>query len=274
MDGLRRFHQHLLRGRLSRHVERSPLPFGRHRWVSPDDAPDIEIAPAAPARNSVRGCEEQTNMPLDSNADPGGIWRSFRSPTAGTGLSLVISHGLTDGVGLRRRWPTRLPGRTIRSSGRPPDHAGGGAHCARTLARPHAICPPSAGRSAPRRGWPARDAVDAAPSRAGSRAGHGHGRTDRDADSDRLLRHEGVGSRAPIRSAGPATRCSQGWPRSWPTGGGRRGPATVWPPCRCPSMSASTVIPGRTQWVTWTSPSIRQGDQPTSGTSVPPSKRP
>ncbi len=34
IDGLRRFHHHLQQGRLSRRIERSPLPFGRHRWVS------------------------------------------------------------------------------------------------------------------------------------------------------------------------------------------------------------------------------------------------
>src|SRR4051812_2181227 len=34
IDGLRRFPRQLQRGRLSRRVERSPLPFGRHRWVS------------------------------------------------------------------------------------------------------------------------------------------------------------------------------------------------------------------------------------------------
>ena len=31
IDGLRRFHHHLRQGRLSRRIERSPLPFGRHR---------------------------------------------------------------------------------------------------------------------------------------------------------------------------------------------------------------------------------------------------
>ena len=36
IDGLRQFHHHLQRGRLSRRIERSPLPFGRHRWVSPE----------------------------------------------------------------------------------------------------------------------------------------------------------------------------------------------------------------------------------------------
>src|ERR1700748_1531637 len=43
IDGLRQFHQHLRRGRLFRRIERSPLSFGRHRWVSPSDASDLEI---------------------------------------------------------------------------------------------------------------------------------------------------------------------------------------------------------------------------------------
>src|SRR6187200_1395689 len=60
MDGLQRFHHHLLRGRLSRHVERSPLPFGRHRWVSPNDAPAIEIARARPREEFGAWLREQT----------------------------------------------------------------------------------------------------------------------------------------------------------------------------------------------------------------------
>lgn len=35
LDGLLTFHGHLQQGRLRRSIERSPLPFGRHRWVSP-----------------------------------------------------------------------------------------------------------------------------------------------------------------------------------------------------------------------------------------------
>ncbi len=42
IDGLRRFHHQLQHGRLSRRIERSPLPFGRHRWVSPSDQPELE----------------------------------------------------------------------------------------------------------------------------------------------------------------------------------------------------------------------------------------
>ena len=39
IDGLQHFHRHLQRGRLSRRVERSPLPFGRHRCNVNDVSP-------------------------------------------------------------------------------------------------------------------------------------------------------------------------------------------------------------------------------------------
>ncbi len=41
LDALRRFHHHLGRTFAGRLVERSPLPFGRHRWIS---APGTELA--------------------------------------------------------------------------------------------------------------------------------------------------------------------------------------------------------------------------------------
>ena len=159
MDGLHRFHHHLLQGRLSRHVERSPLPFGRHRWVSPNDAPAIEIARARPREEFGAWLREQTNTPLDYEHGPAWHLAVLPFTDGGTGLSLVISHGLTDGVGLTHwRSPTPPPAVTIRSAGRPPDHAAGGARCARTPGRLFATCPPSAGRSSPGRGWPGRPA--------------------------------------------------------------------------------------------------------------------
>ncbi len=48
LDGLRTFHRHLKQGRLRRSIERSPLPFGRHRWVSPQHFSAIEMAAARP----------------------------------------------------------------------------------------------------------------------------------------------------------------------------------------------------------------------------------
>jgi hypothetical protein len=100
MDGLRRFHQHLLRGRLSRHVERSPLPFGRHRWVAPNDAPAIEVAPARPREEFGAWLREQTAIELDYEHGPAWHLAVLPFTDGGTGLSLIISHGLADGVGL------------------------------------------------------------------------------------------------------------------------------------------------------------------------------
>ncbi|MCV7303118.1 hypothetical protein H7J93_26185 [Mycobacterium barrassiae] len=100
MDGLRRFHHHLLRGRLSRHVERSPLPFGRHRWVAPDDGPAIEIAVARPRAEFGDWLREQTAIELDYEHGPAWHLAVLPFTDGGTGLSLIISHGLADGVGL------------------------------------------------------------------------------------------------------------------------------------------------------------------------------
>ena len=100
MEGLTRFHDHLLAGRLSRHVERSPLPFGRHRWVSPTDAPAIEIADARPRDEFGEWLREQANTALDYEYGPAWHLAVLPFTDGGTALSLVISHGLADGVGL------------------------------------------------------------------------------------------------------------------------------------------------------------------------------
>jgi diacylglycerol O-acyltransferase / wax synthase len=101
IDGLRQFHDHLQRGRLSRGIERSPLPFGRHRWISPNGSPDIEIvASARPREEFDTWLNGQANTPLDAEHGPG--WHLAALPFAdgGAGVSLVISHCLTDGLGL------------------------------------------------------------------------------------------------------------------------------------------------------------------------------
>jgi hypothetical protein len=101
IEGLRRFHQHLQRGRLARRIERSPLPFGRHRWVSPSGQSDLEIVETPCARGEFDAwLGEQANTPLDAEHGPG--WHLAMVPftDGGAGVSLVISHCLTDGVGL------------------------------------------------------------------------------------------------------------------------------------------------------------------------------
>ena len=101
IDGLRRFHHHLQHGRLSRRIERSPLPFGRHRWVSPSDQPDLEIVTTPQPRDEFDAwLNEQAHTPLD--AEHGRGWHLAVLPftDGGAGVSFVTSHCLIDGVGL------------------------------------------------------------------------------------------------------------------------------------------------------------------------------
>ncbi|OMC29795.1 hypothetical protein [Mycobacterium colombiense] len=101
IDGLRQFHRHLQRGRLSRRIERSRLPFGRHRWVAPKDQSDLEIAERPRAREEFDGwLSEQANTPLDSEHGPGWHLAVLPFTGGGAGVSFVISHSLIDGVGL------------------------------------------------------------------------------------------------------------------------------------------------------------------------------
>ena len=101
IDGLRRFHHHLQRGRLSRRIERSPLPFGRHRWVTPGDQPGIEIVSTPRPREEFDAwLGEQATTPLDSEHGPGWQLAVLPFTDGGAGVSLLISHCLTDGVGL------------------------------------------------------------------------------------------------------------------------------------------------------------------------------
>jgi hypothetical protein len=74
IDGLRRFHHYLQRGRLARRIERSPLPFGRHRWVMGSDSSDIEFTQIPRPREEFDAwLTEQAHTPLDAEHGPG--WR-------------------------------------------------------------------------------------------------------------------------------------------------------------------------------------------------------
>lgn len=100
IDGLRTFHRHLQQGRLSRRIERSPLPFGRHRWVSPGDQPELEIVATPRPREEFNDwLDEQANIPLDAEHGPGWHLAVLPFTDGGTGVSLVLTHCLTDGIG-------------------------------------------------------------------------------------------------------------------------------------------------------------------------------
>jgi hypothetical protein len=98
IDGLRRFHHHLAQGRLSRRIERSPLPFGRHRWVSNAQS-ELEIATPRPREEFDTWLAEQTTRRLD--IEHGSPWHLAVLPftDGGAGVSLVVSHTVADGMG-------------------------------------------------------------------------------------------------------------------------------------------------------------------------------
>jgi hypothetical protein len=101
IDGLRRIHRHLQRGRLARRIERSPVPFGRHRWVSSDRSSGLEIVGCARPREQFDAwLDEQASTSLDSERGPGWHLAVLPFTDGGAGVSFVISHCLTDGIGL------------------------------------------------------------------------------------------------------------------------------------------------------------------------------
>jgi diacylglycerol O-acyltransferase / wax synthase len=100
IDALRQFHHRFQRGRLFRRIERSPLPFGRHRWVWPSDPSDLEIvATPRPREEFDAWLNEQAAIPLDAEHGPGWHLAVLPFTDGGAGVSLVVSHCLADGLG-------------------------------------------------------------------------------------------------------------------------------------------------------------------------------
>ncbi|WP_055405566.1 MULTISPECIES: hypothetical protein [unclassified Mycobacterium] len=101
LNGLRAFHHHLGRGRLRRRIERSPLPFGRHRWVAPTHQSDLEIVATPRPRDDIDAwLDEQAGRRPDAERGPGWHLAVLPLTDGGAAVSLVVTHTLTDGVGL------------------------------------------------------------------------------------------------------------------------------------------------------------------------------
>lgn len=101
LDGLRRFHHNLGRGLLGRRIERSPLPFGRHRWITCRGPADIAIASESRSNRDLQAwLDEQAALPIDPEHGPS--WRLALQPLieGGAVVTLVASHTVVDGVGL------------------------------------------------------------------------------------------------------------------------------------------------------------------------------
>ena len=99
-DGLRRFHHNLRHGLLARLIERSPLPFGRHRWVLDRGPSEIDIAECARPRAELSDwADERSQLPLDPERGPGWHLAVLPLTDGSTAVSLVASHYLLDGIG-------------------------------------------------------------------------------------------------------------------------------------------------------------------------------
>jgi hypothetical protein len=119
-DGVKRFHHNLGQGLLARRIERSPLPFGRYRWVSDPGPPGIDIADRARPRAEVSDwADERARLPVDP--ERGAAWHLGVLPLTdgSTAISLVVSHYLIDGIGFAVVVAEAIMGNT-RDLGYPP----------------------------------------------------------------------------------------------------------------------------------------------------------
>lgn len=99
-DGLRRFLQIMSRSLWGRLIERSPLPFGRYRWVADLRPAPIDIAEAPRPRAELGAwLDERAQLPVDPEVGP--AWHIGVLPLTdgSTAITGVISHYILDGLG-------------------------------------------------------------------------------------------------------------------------------------------------------------------------------
>lgn len=127
MDGLRRFQRNLAHTLLGRRIERSPLPFGRHRWVTCAGPDSIDVSTRERTRAQVWDwANERAKIPVDPETGP--AWHLAVQPLTdgGSAVSLVFSHTIADGAASTlsivsavegHRWDLQYPAPGSRSLG-------------------------------------------------------------------------------------------------------------------------------------------------------------
>lgn len=123
LDGIRRFHECIGHGLLGRRIERSVLPFGRHRWVSAlGPQSDLDFADPRDRTELGRWIDERSTMPLDPEFGP--AWHVGVLPMndGSTAISIVISHCVSDGGGALASMVNAINGRKL-DYGYPPPAA-------------------------------------------------------------------------------------------------------------------------------------------------------
>ncbi len=120
-DGLRRVHHNLGYGLFGRRIERSPLPFGRHRWVVDRGLVGYRISAdcARPRAELSDWADERSQLHVDPEGGPGWHLGVLPLTDGSTAVSLVVSHYLIDGLGLDASIADAILGNT-RDLGYPP----------------------------------------------------------------------------------------------------------------------------------------------------------
>lgn len=114
LDGIRRFHECIGHGLLGRRIERSVLPFGRHRWVSAlGPQSELDFAPQRPRAELGAWIDERSTMPLDPEHGPAWHVGVLPMTDGSTAISIVISHCVSDGGGALRSMVNAIHGRKI-----------------------------------------------------------------------------------------------------------------------------------------------------------------
>lgn len=100
IDELRACKRNLGAGLLGRRIERSKLPFGRHRWVADSRSPDIAFEPRQPRREIGAWIERRARVPVDPEHGPTFHLGVLPLDDGGAAVTLVVSHCVVDGLGL------------------------------------------------------------------------------------------------------------------------------------------------------------------------------
>jgi acyl transferase domain-containing protein/acyl-CoA synthetase (AMP-forming)/AMP-acid ligase II/acyl carrier protein len=120
VDGLRRFHRNLGLGLLGRRIERSPIPFARHRWVVSPASEDIDFAATPRPRAEIsKWADERAHLPIDAELGPGWHLGVLPLEDGGAAVTLVVSHNIADGMAVGRAIADAVEGR-IPDLGYPP----------------------------------------------------------------------------------------------------------------------------------------------------------
>ena len=100
-EGLDRFHRNFYESLASRLVERSPVPFGRPRWVRPvGPRTPIQFAERVRPRSElIEWADELGNLPIDPERGPACYLAVQPFDDGATGVCIVASHVIGDGVG-------------------------------------------------------------------------------------------------------------------------------------------------------------------------------